>query len=429
MADEGVAAVVEAPVVDAQPEITVDESSQSTPPPGVKSETPDDKLDGRNKPDPDRKYLAELRRQAEAEKDPARKADILERVKNLNNKVGKVGAYEALFPTVREVREVKALLDTFGAEHNGDWKTGLTTMQQRIGEARQIDAQLEAGDPAVVQKIWDEAPNGVPKIIPALVEKFAAEKPEEYKKFIATHAIGHLDASGFPQAFDAMVKLYEAGKTEEAKALKLELIGWVSGQRQSAKAEAPKVDPEVARLRNELNTRNEKDTTTANNTALTAVETHAVPVLEKAIKAIVGKLGLTQDQVQVLVKHAWNDLVETRNKDSVYKTVATSKYGQGANTWAEYAKGWTTDNAETSARKISHLYYGHQLKNGAAKTAVDATRQPTAQTVTKGAAPSPNEIDYGPKGLAYAKKNGFSKMDDYVLSHKVLLKDGTVRHW
>ena len=144
-----------------------------------------------------------------------------------------------------------------------------------------------------------------------------------------------------------------------------------------------------------------------------------------------GKLGLSQDQIQALTKHAWNDLQDTRNADATYKLLTKSKYGSGgATAWAEYAKGWTSDNAAESARKVAHLYYGHQLKNGAVKTAVDATRPPTAQAqVTKGEMPKPTEIDYGAKGLATARKMGFKDLQDMLLAHKAPLIGGGVRQW
>lgn len=426
------AAVIEAPAVDTQADNSADESNQSITQEeqGTKgaNTAADDKLDGRKQPDPLRKFIADLRRNAEAEVDPARKAELIAHAKSLNDKVGKAGAYEEQFKTVREVREIKALLDTFGAEHNGDWKTGLSTMQSRVTSARQTDQQLEAGDPAVVQKIWDEAPEGVPKIIPALIDKFATEKPAEYQKFIAGHSIKHLDASGFPQAFDAMVKLYESGKTEDAQRLKQELIGWVVGQRQQPAQEQAKADPEVEKLRKEIQTRDETARTAANDVALKSVKEHTLPLLDKAIRQIVGKLGLSNEQVETLKAQAWGDLQDTRNGNQTYKTLTAAKYGSGGpNAWAEYAKTWSNDNAAESARKIAHQYYGHQLKNGAATSKVDPIKQPTAQAVVAGQRPKPSEIDYGPKGMAFARKNGFSNMQDYVLSPKILLKDGTVR--
>lgn len=433
MADEGAVGVIEAPVVDAGQDNSAEESSSSITgaEPGTKADITqqDDRPDGRNKPDALKKFVAELRRQADAEPNPTRKAEILAHVKSLNDKVGKVGAYEQHFPTVREVKEVKALLDTVGADHNGDWRQGFQQMRTHVENARAIDAQLSAGDPAVIDKMWSEAPDGVPKLIPALVDKFATEKPAEYQKFIATHSVKHLDSSGFPEAFDRMASLYEAGKTEEAKAIRAQLVKWVVDQRSSAQQATPKVDPEVEKLRTQLQERDQKDTEKAVDTAYNAVVAHAPAAIDKALKPIVAKLGLSTEQYNKLRDHIWDDIQETRNENPTYKTIAPAKQREGYSAWTTYAKQWTEDNALDSARKIANLYYGHQLKNGGVKTTVDPTRQPAQQAVVQGKRPNPGEIDYGPKGQAFAKKNGFNNMQDYVLSHKILLRDGSVRLW
>lgn len=429
---DGASAVIESPVVDTQENFSDEPSSSITDKQPITKEanTPaDDKLDGRKQPDPLRKRIASLRSQAESVTDPAEKAALLADAKALNDKVGKVGAYESLFPTVREVREVKALLDTVGADHGGDWKTGLQTMQQRIGEARQIDQQLEAGDPAVVQKIWDEAPEGVPKIMPALLDKFAESKPAEYQKLIAGHTVKFLDTSGFPSAFDQMVQAYESGDKVTAARIKEQMIRFVAENRAQATTQ-PKVDPEVERLRNQLKERETKDVTAANQTALKAVESHSLPILETKIKAIVGKLGLSPDQIKALTTHAWNDLQDTRNADSTYKTITTSRYQSGgATSWAEYAKGWTNDNAEVSARKVANLYYGHQLRNGAvAKPNPTAAVTPKAGIV-QGQQPSRDEIDYSQRGVMAARKAGFRDLADMLMAGQAPLKVGGVRKW
>jgi hypothetical protein len=440
MADEGAVGVIEAPVVDAGQDNSAEESTQSitTNETGTKEDiTPqDDKLDGRAKPDALKKFVADLRRQADAEPNPTRKAEILAHVKSLNDKVGKVGAYEGLFPTVREVKEVKALLDTVGANHNGDWRQGFQQMRTHVENARAIDAQLSAGDPAVVEKIWNEAPEGVPKLIPALVDKFATEKPAEYQKFAAGFTAKALDDSkidfngrgySFPVLFDHMASLYAAGNIEAADAIRFTLNGWVVRNRQ-ATTQAVKVDPEVEKLRTQLQERDQKDTEKAIDTAYNAVVAHAPAAIDKALKPLVAKLGLSTEQYNKLRSHVWDDIQTTRNQHPTYKTVAPSKQQQGYDKFTEYANQWTDDNAAESARKVAHLYYGHQLKNGV-KTTVDATKQPTAQTVVTGQMPKASEIDYGPKGQAFAKKLGFANMQDYVLGHKVLLNDGTVRMW
>jgi hypothetical protein len=269
----------------------------------------------------------------------------------------------------------------------------------------------------------------MPKLVPAIADRFEKEKPEEYGKFIAPRSIKFLDASGFPQAFDKMAELYKGGKTSEAEAIRAELVKWVSGNRRAAQQE-PRVDPEVERLKSELATRDKGEESQKVNTAYSAVVEHAGPVIDKVLKPIVAKLGLSTEQYKTLRNHVWSDLQETRNSNEVYKTVAPSKQRAGYDKWAEYAKGWTADNAAESARKMAHHYYGHQLKNGAVSAAVDATKQPgSVATITQGKMPDAGEIDYGPRGTQAARKAGFKDVADMLLSGRAPMKSGGIRKW
>lgn len=421
-------AVLEAPVDAGLQDNSAGESSESI----TQRETPDkpaqdEKIDGRKQPDALKKYISDLRKQAETELDPAVKAQKLAHAKDLFDKVGKNSAYESVFPTVREVKEVKALLETMGAEHNGDWRTGLQTMQQRIVEARQIDQQLETGDPAVVQKLWDEAPEGVPKLMPALLEKFAESKPAEYEKAVTPHALNIMEKAGFVGSLNAIYAALKEGDSPTILKVVNGMKGWFDGNKQTAQ-DKPKTDPEVERLRTQLKDRETKDMTAANEKALTEVETHSLPLLETKLKAIVGKLGLTPDQMKVLTRHAWDDLIATRNANGTYKTVATSKYQQGAPAWVTYAKEWTNDNATEAARKVANLYYGHQLRNGAAKTAPDPTRA-VIPGVSMGEQPTREEIDYGPRGKMAARKAGYKDLGDMLMAHRAPLLAGGIRQW
>ena len=422
MADEGAVAVLEAPVETTQAETAISEPSQSTP----KEKTapqPTDKTDGRNKPDALRKRLSELRRQADTITDPVAKAAHLADAKALDDYLGKARAYEREWPTVREAREVKALFESFGG------REGVTGMHAKLAEIEQVDNMLSAGDPAVVDKLWKEAPDGVAKIVPAIVDRLAKEKPEEYQKFIAPHTIKFLDSSGFPDAFDRMASLYEAGKTDEAMAIRQQMVEWVAGQRQAAAKPEPRVDPEIERLRKENETIKAKDTERAVSEAYSSVVDHSGPIIDKYLKPIVSKLGLSAEQYNLLRGDVWNHLQTTRNADQTYKTVSGAKYKQGIETVVPYMKQWTEDNAQEAARHMANLRYGHQLKNGAIAGKVDATKQPTTPGIVAGTQPSPSEIDYGPKGIALARKMGYKDIGDMVMDGKAPLKVGGVRKW
>jgi hypothetical protein len=422
MSDELGTAVVDV-VEPSQADISADAPNESTDVVDGKPKEPEqEKQDGRKQPDALKKHIADLRRQAESIVDPVEKKAALDRIKYLYDVSGKAKAYEEQFPTVREVREVKALLDTVGG------RDGVIQMQSLLSEVEQIDQQLAAGDAKVIDRMWQEAPEGMPKLIPAFVDRFAKEKPQEYEQFIAPKSIGYLDQQGFPQAFDRMVQEYEAGNKDVAARIKDQLIQWVQSTRQQVSQQQQKqADPEVERLRQQLAERDQKEQSAQVETAYNAVISHAGPAIDSVLKPLVAKLGLTAEGYQALRNDVWNHLQDTRNADATYKTVAPAKQKQGYSQWTEYAKRWTQDNAEASARAMVKARYGHQLQNGAVQKPV--TSPPGVTPIQKGKEPLPSEIDYSVKGKIAAQKAGFKDIADMILSGKAPLKAGGIRQW
>jgi len=424
MPEDGAAVLdaVETPQVDTSAEEPIQSTGDEQP--KVKEQTEQEKLDNRKQPDALKKHIADLRRRADAITDPVEKKAELDRIKFLYDTSGKARGYEEQFPTVREAREVRALLEAVGG------REGVQQMQATLSEIEQIDQKLSAGDPSVVDKMWDEAPEGMPKLMPALLDKFAATKPQEFEKFIAPRSVGYLDKAGFPQAFDLMVKAYEGGKLEDAKAIRDQLIQWVVGNRQQAQ-ETKQADPEVERLRAELAKRDQGAEAQKVETSYNAVVDHAGPIIDAALKNVKGfaKLGLTADQQKLLKQDVWDHLQRTRNADSTYKTVAPAKQKLGYDKWADYAKRWTVDNAEASARAMVQARYGHQLQNGAQQTVTAVTKAPGAPQIQTGKQPEPSEIDYSVKGKIAAQKAGFKDVADMLLSGQAPLKVGGIRKW
>lgn len=431
MPEDG-AAVVDAVVddVSVNTDISTDESSSSTDAiDGKLKEGEQEKQDNRRQPDALKKHIADLRRRADSITDPVEKKAELDRIKFLYDTSGKARGYEEVYPTVREAREVKSFLDAVAAETNSkDWREGITKMQSTVSYANEVDQQLATGNPAVVEKLWQEAPDGMPKLIPAFVDRFAKEKPQEYEKFIAPKSIGYLDQSGFPQAFDRMVQAYEAGKTEDAKAIRDQLVQFVAGNRQQAQQEK-QPDPEVERLRQQLAEREQRDQSAKVDSAYNAVISHAGPAIDQVLKPLVAKLGLTPEAYSALRNDVWNHLQDSRNGNETYKTVAPAKQRQGYEQWTEYAKRWTQDNAETSARAMVKTRYGHQLQNGSKVTTQQVTKAPGTTQIQTGKEPLPSEIDYGPKGKFAAQKAGYKDVGDMILSGQAPLKSGGIRKW
>ena len=382
----------------------------------------DDKQDGRRQPDALRKRIADLRKQAESVADPEEKARLLADAKELNNRVGKVAAYEQHFPTVREARETKALLESFGG------REGLARAQSTLAAVQQIDQQLAAGDPAITQRLWEGAPEGMVKLAPVILSEFAERAPQEYVNAILPHTVQILDESGFPEVFDRMVQMFGAGRSEEAYGLAMHLAQWVQKLRESGPTNETRVDPRVEQLQRELDQRKAGENAQQVDRAYNEVTTHAGPVIDRYLRPMVGKLGLTQQQYGALRADVWNYLQQTRNADENYKTIARAKHAQGLDAASAYIKSETEARAQEAARARAHFWYGHQLKNGAVSQK-NPTATPLSPSVTRGREPSPAEIDYGPKGVAVAKRQGFKDLGDMILAGKAPLKSGGIRQW
>lgn len=419
MADEGAVAAVEAPVVDVSSgESSAEESTQSTE--GAEQKT--EKIDGRNQPDALRKRISELRRQADSIADPTEKAALLADAKALNDTVGKGRAYEGVFPTVREARETKSLVDSFGG------REGLLKSQETLSRVQEIDHALESGDPSAVEAMWKEAPEGMVKLAPMIFSNLEKANPEAYAKAVIPHAVKFFEGARFPEAFDQMVKAYKGGDKVTGDRLSTEMATWFVAQRDQTQ-QPQKVDPEIERLRKELDTRTSTDSQQAIDRAYTDVVSHAGPVIDKYLKPIVAKLGLTKEQYGDLREDAWKHLQDTRNADQTYKTVSASKQRQGMDAVRDYIKSETESRAEAAARSIANRRYGHQLKNGASTAKPNVTATPITPGITRGKEPSPSEIDYSSRGIQVAKKAGFKDLGDMILSGKAPLKAGGIRQW
>ncbi len=427
MADEGISAVVEAVDV-SQTENVADEPVESTGQDGQPKvkEGEQDRQDGRRQPDAIKKHIADLRRRADLITDPTEKKAEFDRLKLLYDTSGKARGYEEQFPTVREAREVRALLEAIGG------REGFQQMQATLSEVQQIDQALSAGDPSVVERMWNEAPDGMPKLMPALLDKFAATKPQEYEKFIAPRSIGYLDQAGFPQAFDRMVQLYDAGKTAEAQAIRSELIQWVSGNRQTAQQQK-QADPEVERLRAELAKRDEGQESQRVEAAYNSIVDHAGQAIDRAARPIIGKFGLTKEENAAFRQAVWDHLQRTRNAHADYKTIAPAKQRQGYDKLTEYANRWTDDNAEASIRAVLKTPPWSRIAGKTAVTVV--TRSPAQVSAQTGKEPHPDDILYGAAGIAALKKAGVwnpqrhRDIGDALMDGVAPLKAGGIRRW
>jgi hypothetical protein len=119
-----------------------------------------------------------------------------------------------------------------------------------------------------------------------------------------------------------MVQLYEAGKTDDAQAIRDQLIQFVVGMRQSGQQTQKQADPGVERLRKELEDIKQGSESQKVEQAYNSVLEHAAPAIDRISKPIIGKLGLTAEENSAFRQAVWAHIEQTRNANETYKTVA-----------------------------------------------------------------------------------------------------------
>lgn len=353
---------------------------------GGKAGEQDDKQDGRKNPDAIRKHLAALKA------DPTTK----EFGQELTNKLGKVRGYEEVFPTVKEARETRTLIESVGG------REAVTAAIESHATMQRVDQQIAAGDPAVVEDMFKQSPEGMAKLAGPILDQLAKANPAAYKAALVPHAIAMMQADGFSPAFlnslvDSFNKDDKAGLQEKIGSL----IEYYKGLMQGAKPKG--IDPDRVKLDDDKKAwETQKQQEAIKSTFNTNLD-YSASKIDAGIAADVKRLNLSEKQVEKLRQNVWKELETRRNKDSVFTTTLNSKFDgktpkADAVTWLN---GFTDRNVADAINEVVTSYYGDRK---AVPARVDPTAPKKAAGAGKGAAAAPaaGAIKV-PKALTFAE--------------------------
>lgn len=377
-----------------------------------------EKIDGRRAPDAIKKSLLEMR----SDTDPAKQ----ELAKNLTNIVGKARAYEQEFPTVREAREVKAALELVGG------REGLVTLQETRATMQRVDAALEAGDPSVLEDIFKQAPEGILKLVPHILDRMEKADPEAYAKAMQPRLLATLDGANFPGAYNGLVDAYDTletaarsgDKTSIAHALNAfkNILGgmgkWYNGVRQGS-AE-PKADPAREQFEKEKTDFQKQQDDQVIKQTFSAQTLHAGNVIDKALAPEIKRLGLSPKAAEKLRQDIWREFQDRRKADKTY-TGGLSQHFDGRkpkDSALKYMTGYIDRTLGDVIKEEVATRYGN-VKTTAKKdvTAPKGNQQQQRQQAPQGVLmltkmPERHEIDYNDRrtkptdGVVVRKSDG-----------------------
>lgn len=332
MAEE--TAVMDAPVAESAPVSSGESSSQAdisheeplelTP----QQETP--KPDNRRNPDSMRKALKWLRENGQ---------EHSEQAKHLEAMLGEMKSWKTVAPTVREGREMKMAVDAAGGVQK------IAEMQQSVAHMAEVDSMLEAGDPKVLDEIFETAAAGVAKLAPEILSRLSKANPQAYRTAIEPHAIGFLDSEGVTDAIDEMVKAFNAGKPEDAKGWLARLVNWYKAK--ASEQGRPEAAPEQTAREKEYSAKEQKLYEREVQAVFDRVIPHAETSIRAKLDADAKRLGMSPAHAQLMLEDVWKIIERKRNAHPAFRAMLGQKFNDRNHSVSEdaatFLQGFTTE--------------------------------------------------------------------------------------
>lgn len=143
--------------------------------------------------------------------------------------------FEKAFPTASEASSVKQLLDDIGGVD------GIQSIQDAVRNFTEQDNLLEAGNPQVLDSLFNDYPDGIAKLAPAFLDKLSKTNQGAYTNAIYPHAVGMIAYSDVPKILGSLINQDASGRITaiESDVPRLQeavtkLLGWYSQAYNSA---------------------------------------------------------------------------------------------------------------------------------------------------------------------------------------------------
>jgi hypothetical protein len=350
-------------------------------------------------------------------------------LEQIDKKLGERGALDSLLQVRDGLRKFAESTPELQGRDDAEIVKGI---QDEVGYWRDLDVKLTNGDPAAIEVLATEAPEGFLKMAPAAFEKFATLNPEGYSAYISQVLVQNMDAEGLPVAFEmlkAFVPQLADGPAKEKIVEQLnKFIAWTNGFREAAKkpvvAEKKAATGEDTQKREQELAQRELDVT--RKTWNAEATSFGVNLVKSETMRLAGKKSVTDEQHRQIMKKV-NEEVDAR-------LAANLEYGKAM-------RGYLTAKNQNGYTRRLHSEYQKMIPNAvrrayddvvaSQKTAVKPPVQQQQQKPGEQRAKGVNGVagvvrlrEY-PKGLIDMRRTTGNMM----MKNEAFLKDGRHVSW
>lgn len=231
--------------------------------------------------------------------------------------------FTQVFPQPADAMAAREALDAFEVltetAPDGTVLQGVEAAHALINGLRAMDEQLASGDPALVEQLFENDPDGAAKLVPNAIAQLRASNPQAYQQVALNMIAEELEATGFIEKFNAMVDAFNGDKKQDAIAHGTALANWL-GQAIQARQKAQQApNPEVERLRKE----NEQLRNSGHDEFRSGIRQEALSVMNRGIETELNALlkgrNIPDSAKKRITQNIINDLGSILSKDSRFQ--------------------------------------------------------------------------------------------------------------
>jgi hypothetical protein len=142
------------------------------------------------------------------------------------------------------VRQLKATVDAIGGPD------GLANLQSRSTLLDQIDSEIAEGNPAVLDSIMKDSPDGFKRLVPEIINRLQSLDAKSYGDALRPHFVSTLEAAGLDEVIEGVDQALKAGDGPGIQKIITNLYRWYAGLKQQVQ-KTSSVDPERQKFEQE----------------------------------------------------------------------------------------------------------------------------------------------------------------------------------
>lgn len=347
---------------------------------------------------------------------------------------------EALAPLggLKNAQQIAKVLEGVGGIES------ITEMQGRLAEIDEIDAKLEAGDPAYITDIATNMPEQFQAMMPHALDKWSELNPEGFTQFIAQNVVGNLfsDDPDAPGIANMIARAYEqlADKPEAQKILK-SVYGWCKAVRTQATTK-PKVDakPVAGKIDQRAADLDKRELQIFDRNASTQVESYSLPKMQSEIKRQFGDAKIPQETIDDMLQSVTQEMTRRAIADKDFqRQVGQARGKKDEKRLVELSKAFADKNIPDVAKLIyGRRYRGMNIGQKVAAGKPDANKvtpiKPQGKAQVIAVKPKDSDLILSAEQLSGDQRKamftmGYKSIQQAIMSNIGFTKSGKVVQW